>query len=76
MNLVERNEHTRVNSVIRKDPVVAGNCRGEMAAFRVADGAPQWNLKLNGCIRSIGSSASFIDANHPFISVGEHRNEN
>lgn len=36
--------------------VVAGNCRGEVAAFRASDGAPQWKLNLKGCVSSIGSS--------------------
>ena len=44
------------------DSVVAGNCGGEMAAFRAADGAPQWNLSLKGCIRSIGSSENMLFA--------------
>ncbi len=45
-----------------KEFVVAGNCRGEMAAFRATDGAPQWNLNLKGCIRSIGSSGDMLFA--------------
>lgn len=45
-----------------KDFVVAGNCRGEMAAFRAIDGTPQWRLSLRGCIRSIGSSANMLFA--------------
>ena len=45
-----------------KQYVVAGNCRGEIAAFRVTDGAPQWNLSLKGCIRSIGSSGDMLFA--------------
>jgi eukaryotic-like serine/threonine-protein kinase len=45
-----------------KESVVAGNCRGELAAFRVTDGAPQWNLSLKGCIRSIGSSGNMLFA--------------
>jgi outer membrane protein assembly factor BamB len=45
-----------------KELVVAGNCRGEMAAFRVTDGVPQWNLNLKGCIRSIGSSGNMLFA--------------
>jgi outer membrane protein assembly factor BamB len=45
-----------------KEFVVAGNCRGEMAAFRATDGEPQWNLSLKGCIRSIGSSGSMLFA--------------
>ena len=42
--------------------VVAGNCRGDITAFRVADGAPQWNLNVKGCIRSIGSSGNMLFA--------------
>ena len=45
-----------------KESVVAGNCRGELAAFRATDGAPQWNLSLKGCIRSIGSSGNMLFA--------------
>ena len=45
-----------------KEFVVAGNCRGEMAAFRATDGAPQWSLSLKGCIRSIGSSGNMLFA--------------
>lgn len=45
-----------------KEFVVAGNCRGELAAFRMSDGEPQWNLSLKGCIRSIGSSGNMLFA--------------
>ena len=45
-----------------KESVIAGNCRGEMAAFRATDGEPQWNLSLKGCIRSIGSSGNMLFA--------------
>lgn len=45
-----------------KESVVAGNCRGELAAFRATDGEPQWNLSLKGCIRSIGSSGNMLFA--------------
>jgi eukaryotic-like serine/threonine-protein kinase len=45
-----------------KEFVAAGNCRGELAAFRVSDGAPQWKLSLKGCIRSIGSSGNMLFA--------------
>jgi outer membrane protein assembly factor BamB len=34
--------------------LLAGNCRGELAAFRIADGKHQWSDNLKGCIRSIG----------------------
>lgn len=43
-----------------KESVIAGNCRGGMAAFRVTDGEPQWNISLKGCIRSIGSSGNML----------------
>lgn len=45
-----------------KEFVVAGNCRGAVAAFRAKDGEPQWNLSLKGCIRSIGSSGNMLFA--------------
>lgn len=45
-----------------KGSVVAGNCRGEIAAFRTKDGEPQWKLSLKGCIRSIGSSDNMVFA--------------
>src|SRR5207302_6490440 len=45
-----------------KEFVVAGNCRGGLAAFRATDGEPQWSLSLKGCIRSIGSSGDMLFA--------------
>jgi outer membrane protein assembly factor BamB len=47
---------------IWNDSVVTGNCRGEMAAFRITDGEPQWSVNLTGCIRSIGSSGNMLFA--------------
>ena len=49
-----------------KGYIVAGNCRGEVAAFRASDGEPQWKLDVKGCIRSIGSSGDML-----FIGVQE-----
>ena len=49
-----------------KGYIVAGNCRGGVAAFRASDGAPQWTLNVKGCIRSIGSSGNML-----FIGVQE-----
>ena len=46
--------------------VLAGNCRGELAAFRALDGASQWKLNLKGCIRSIGNSDDML-----FVGVQE-----
>lgn len=45
-----------------KESVVAGNCRGGLAAFRATDGEPLWNLSLKGCVRSIGSSGNMLFA--------------
>jgi outer membrane protein assembly factor BamB len=49
-----------------KGMVLAGNCRGELAAFRASDGASQWKLSLKGCIRSIGNSDDIL-----FVGVQE-----
>jgi outer membrane protein assembly factor BamB len=35
--------------------LLAGNCRSDLVAFRISDGAPQWSDKLKGCLRSIGT---------------------
>jgi outer membrane protein assembly factor BamB len=42
--------------------VIAGNCRGELAAFQVSDGAPKWKVSLKGCIRSVGDSGDTLFA--------------
>lgn len=42
--------------------VIAGNCRGELAAFQVSDGAPKWKVNLKGCIRSVGDSGDTLFA--------------
>jgi outer membrane protein assembly factor BamB len=49
-----------------KGLIIAGNCRGEVAAFRASDGEPQWKLNVKGCIRSIGSSDDML-----FVGVQE-----
>ena len=45
--------------------LLAGNCRSELDAFRISDGAPQWSDKLTGCLRSIGT-----DGDNEQIYVG------
>lgn len=35
--------------------VVAGDCRGEVEAFRASNGAPLWKLNLKGCVSAMGS---------------------
>src|SRR5258708_38202303 len=39
-----------------KDSVLAGNCRGGVAAFRGTGGEPQMELRLKGCLRGRGRS--------------------
>jgi outer membrane protein assembly factor BamB len=46
--------------------VLAGNCRGELDAFRASDGDPQWKVNLKGCIRSVGASDDML-----FVGVQE-----
>jgi outer membrane protein assembly factor BamB len=36
--------------------VLAGTVKGEMVAFRAADGLPRWSHTLQGVIRGIGTS--------------------
>jgi outer membrane protein assembly factor BamB len=45
--------------------LLAGNCRSELDAFRISDGAPQWSDNLKGCLRSIGT-----DGDNEQIYVG------
>jgi outer membrane protein assembly factor BamB len=70
-----KNEHWKQKSTpdwaserpsVWKGLVLAGNCRGELAAFRASDGAPQWKLNLKGCIRSVGNSDDML-----FVGVQE-----
>jgi len=42
--------------------IITGNCRGELAAFRASDGAPQWKVDVKGCIRSVGDSGDTLFA--------------
>lgn len=42
--------------------VIAGNCRGELAAFQVSDGVAKWKVNLKGCIRSVGDSGNVLFA--------------
>jgi outer membrane protein assembly factor BamB len=37
-----------------------------VAAFRAADGEPQWELNVKGCVTSIGSSGDML-----FVGVQE-----
>ena len=45
-----------------KGLVIAGNCRGDLTAYRASDGAPQWTLNLKGCIRSVNDAGDTLFA--------------
>lgn len=43
-----------------RDWVIAGNCKGDMTAYRANDGKPAWVDHLKGCIRSFGHDGSTL----------------
>lgn len=43
-----------------KDWVIAGNCKGDVVAYRAADGKPVWADHVKGCIRSFGHDESTL----------------
>lgn len=51
---------------VLEESIIVGNCRGELAAVNLFNGASQWKLNLKGCIRSIGSSGKNV-----FVGVQE-----
>jgi hypothetical protein len=48
--------------------LLAGNCRSDLVAFRISDGALQWSDKLKGCLRSIGTDG---ESEQIYIGVQE-----
>ena len=43
-----------------RDWVIAGNCKGQVAAYRGRDGKPVWTAHVKGCIRSFGHDESTL----------------
>jgi outer membrane protein assembly factor BamB len=43
-----------------RDWIIAGNCKGDVAAYRANDGKPAWTDHVKGCIRSFGHDASTL----------------
>lgn len=43
-----------------KEWVIAGNCRGEILAYKAKDGALAWKDQVQGCIRSFGHDDSTL----------------
>lgn len=43
-----------------RDWIIAGNCKGDVAAFGASDGKPVWTDHVKGCIRSFGHDESTL----------------
>lgn len=43
-----------------KDWIIAGNCKGDVVAYRVADGKTAWSDHVKGCVRSFGHDDSTL----------------
>jgi outer membrane protein assembly factor BamB len=43
-----------------RQSVLVGNATGELVAFRLSDGEPEWSHKLKGIITSIGSTGGLL----------------
>lgn len=43
-----------------RDWIIAGNCKGDVAAYRASDGKLAWTNHVKGCIRSFGHDGSTL----------------
>jgi len=43
-----------------RDWIIAGNCKGDVTAYRANDGKPAWTDHVKGCIRSFGHDDSTL----------------
>jgi outer membrane protein assembly factor BamB len=59
-------EWTSEEPHVWKDWIIAGNCKGDVVAYRAADGKQVWSDHVKGCIRSFGHDGSTL-----FIGVQE-----
>jgi outer membrane protein assembly factor BamB len=57
--LAER-EWTSEQPHVWKDWVIAGNCKGDIVAYRADSGKPAWTDHVKGCIRSFGHDESTL----------------
>ena len=53
-------EWTSEQPHVWKQWLIAGNCHGDMAAYRTTDGVLAWTEHLQGCIRSFGHDSSTL----------------
>ena len=53
-------EWTSEQPHVWKDWVIAGNCEGDVVAYRAADGKLAWSEHVKGCIRSFGHDESTL----------------
>ena len=43
-----------------KGVLVAGNCRGDVVAYRISDGEPQWRTHVDGCIEGLAHDSGSL----------------
>jgi len=53
-------EWTSEEPHVWKDWIIAGNCKGDVVAYRAADGKQAWSARVKGCIRSFGHDDSTL----------------
>lgn len=53
-------EWTSEQPHVWKDWIIAGNCKGDVVAYRAADGKPAWSEHVKGCVRSFGHDESTL----------------
>jgi outer membrane protein assembly factor BamB len=53
-------EWTSEQPHVWKDWVIAGNCKGDVVAYRADDGRQSWSDHVKGCIRSFGHDDSTL----------------
>lgn len=53
-------EWTSEQPHVWKDWVIAGNCKGDVVAYRALDGKPAWADHVKGCVRSFGHDDSTL----------------
>jgi outer membrane protein assembly factor BamB len=53
-------EWTSEEPHIWKNWVIAGNCKGDVVAYRMADGKQAWSDHVKGCVRSFGHDDSTL----------------
>ena len=53
-------EWTSEQPHVWKDWIIAGNCKGDVVAYRASDGKQSWSDHVKGCVRSFGHDGSTL----------------